>query len=233
MRKSVAALLLYLAAAVPSFGAATLKIINAGPAGETSTLAEANEIRAVFSEPMVVLGKIPQPVTAPFFKIDPAVKGTLRWSGTTTLIFTPDKPLPYATEYSVTIDKSAKSINGNTLDQPYQWTFSTPAIRLKNTDWYRKSNGAIVIALRFNQPIKADLLLPHLQLRTAAHNIELPAEPKGEPAFEAKKAKALATAQSAGQMILAFAATEWNTERFPKSNDLVVIETKPGIAPDT
>ena len=76
-----------------------MRIVSAGPVGETATLAEANEIRVVFSEPMVVLGRIPQPVTAPFFRIEPAVKGTFRWSGTTTLIFTPAEPLPYATEF--------------------------------------------------------------------------------------------------------------------------------------
>src|SRR5215212_714536 len=193
MRKSVAALL-FLILSLPSFAASTLRVINAGPVGETTTLAEANEIRAVFSEPMVVLGKIPQPVTAPFFKIPPPVKGTFRWSGTTTLIFTPDKPLPYATQYDVSIAKTAKAVSGNTLDQAYEWSFSTPAIRLRSTDWYRKSNGAIVIGLRFNQPLNADVLLPHIQLRTVAHDIQLPAEPKGEPAFEAKKAKAIASA---------------------------------------
>ena len=61
---------------------------------EAFPLAEANEVRVVFSEPMVTLGKIPQPVVAPFFRIEPAVKGTFRWSGTTTLIFTPE-PLPF------------------------------------------------------------------------------------------------------------------------------------------
>ena len=232
MKKSVAALLLLLLA-TPVFAANTLRIISAGPVGETATLAEANEIRAVFSEPMVVLGKIPNPVTAPFFRISPAVKGTFRWSGTTTLIFTPAQPLPYATQYTVTIEKTAKSVAGNTLDQPYEWDFSTPAIRLRSTDWYRKSNGAIVIALRFNQPITPQVLLPHVQLRTVAHDLQLPEQPKGEPAFEAKKAKAIATAQNGDQSVLAFQATEWDTQRFPKANDLVVLETKPGILPDT
>jgi hypothetical protein len=37
-----------------------LTIVKAGPVGEIASLAEANEIRVVFSEPMVVLGKIPR-----------------------------------------------------------------------------------------------------------------------------------------------------------------------------
>jgi uncharacterized protein YfaS (alpha-2-macroglobulin family) len=229
MRRAVFALALLLLA--PSiFAANTLRVVSAGPVGETSTLAEANEIRAVFSEPMVVLGRIPQPVTAPYFTIEPAVKGTFRWSGTTTLIFTPDKPLPYATTFRVTISQAAKSVAGNTLDQAYRWSFTTPTIRLARTDWYRKKSGAVVIALRFNQPVESATLASHLRLETQEHPIELPPIPAEG---EAKKAKALAAAASNAQPILSFLATEWDTERFPASPDLVVLETKPGVPPDT
>ncbi|HUP60354.1 MAG TPA: alpha-2-macroglobulin family protein [Thermoanaerobaculia bacterium] len=224
-----------------------LRIVSAGPVGEVASLAEANEVRVVFSEPMVVLGKIPTPVTAPFFRIEPAVRGTFRWSGTTTLIFTPHR-LPYATEYTVTIDKSAKSVAGKTLDEPYRWTFSTPSVRLLRTDWYRKggrATGALVIALRFNQPVDAQQLLPRLQLRTFAHNYREPSipdagrarlqrlEPNALVAFDAKKKKAESAAQADGALVLSFLATEWNKERFPPSPDLVVLETKPGIPQDT
>ena len=75
MRRAVAAFS-FLLISTSLFAAEALRIVSAGPVGETATLAEANEIRVVFSEPMVVLGRIPQPVTAPFFRIDPAVKGT-------------------------------------------------------------------------------------------------------------------------------------------------------------
>jgi len=87
----------------------SLIVQRAGPDGELAELNQANEIRVVFSEPMVSLGRIPQPVTAPFVRIEPAIRGTFRWSGTTILIFTPDprQPLPYATQYQVTVDTSA------------------------------------------------------------------------------------------------------------------------------
>ena len=67
-----------------------LTIVNTGPQGPLDQLAQANEIRIVFSEPMVTLGRIPERVTAPFVRITPAIQGTFRWSGTTILIFTPD-----------------------------------------------------------------------------------------------------------------------------------------------
>ena len=228
--QKVVVLLLALLGAFSAQAAPTLRVVSAGPVGQTRTLAEANEVRVVFSEPMVSLGRIPQPVTAPFFTIAPAVQGTFRWSGTTTLIFTPAKPLPYATEFAVTVDESAKSVAGNTLDQPYRWSFSTPTIRLESTQWYRKDNGGIVISLYFNQPVDATTIVPHLKLRTSGHVIELPPTP---PSAAAKRAEAIANAASDGKPVLAFVATEWNKDRFPPAPQRVVIETKPGIQPDT
>src|SRR6266568_7196373 len=87
-----------------------LTIVKAGPVGEVANLAEANEIRVVFSEPMVALGKIPKDLVVPWFHIAPAVKGTFRWSGTTSLIFTPAPKLPFATKFDVTIDAVAKAV---------------------------------------------------------------------------------------------------------------------------
>ncbi|HEY0155963.1 MAG TPA: alpha-2-macroglobulin family protein [Thermoanaerobaculia bacterium] len=226
----LACALLFLLTTNTLFAANTLRVVSVGPVGETATLAEANEIRVVFSEPMVTLGKIPQPVTAPFFRIEPAVKGTFRWSGTTTLIFTPEKSLPYGTEYAVTVDRTAKSVAGNTLDQPYRWTFTTPTIRLMRIDHYRRPNGALVIGLWFNQPVESATIAPHLKLRTQAHEIELPPVPKEG---EAKAAKARAAAAADGQPILSFVATDWDKERFIPGKELVVLETKPGIAPDS
>jgi alpha-2-macroglobulin len=239
MKKAVAALLFLIAA--PSLSAANLRIVSAGPVGTIATLAEANEVRVLFSEPMVAVAKIPQPVTAPFFHIEPAVQGLFRWSGTTTLIFTPDKPLPYATEFAVSVDASAKSISGHTLDQPYRWTFTTPTIKLIATDWYRKDNGALVIGLRFNQPVEASVVTPHLHLATVTRGFTLEAmpeagverlkklEPQALHAFEAKRAKAQANANSNGQTIFSFFATEWKKERLRPGSDLIVLETKPGI----
>ncbi|HEV7919643.1 MAG TPA: alpha-2-macroglobulin family protein [Thermoanaerobaculia bacterium] len=224
-----------------------LTIVNAGPNGEIAKLAEANEVRVVFSEPMVVVGKIPPTVNPPWFHIDPAAPGAFRWSGTTTLIFTPGKPLPFATKFTARIDKTAASVAGNQLDQDYEFSFVTPTIRLRSTDWYRKGgfDSPIVIGLRFNQPVDAATIAQHLQLRTVAHEFKAPDIPEGgrqrlqklEPralaAFDAKAAKAQQAAGSNGQVVLSFIATEWDKERLTPGKDLVVVQTKPGVLPDT
>jgi alpha-2-macroglobulin len=246
MKTIAGALLLLLLLPCSAFAANGLEIVAYGPVGETGSLAESNEIRVVFSEPMVVLGKIPEPVTAPFFKIDPPVTGSFRWSGTTTLIFTPKPQLPFATTFNVTIDKSAKSVSGKTLAQPLRWSFTTPTIRLLRTDWYRKGNktdAPVVIALRFNQKVDPATVAAHLQLRTRAHSIninDIPSperlaktDPQALAAFEAKRAKARAAAASNNQPIFANLAADWDKKRFTPGDDLVVLETKPNIPSDT
>ena len=121
-----------------------LRVVSAAPDGEVATLAEANEIRVVFSEPMVTLGTIPARVTAPFFSVTPAIPGSFRWSGTTILIFTPDakRPLPYATRYQVTIAATATAVSGRRLGRPHQFSFTTPTVKLRNTNWYRRGGRA-------------------------------------------------------------------------------------------
>jgi uncharacterized protein YfaS (alpha-2-macroglobulin family) len=246
--KRTGAVILLLACAVAAHAADKLTIVKAGPVGEVASLAEANEIRVVFSEPMIVVGKIPKVLSVPWFHVAPAINGTFRWSGTTTLIFTPDPktPLPFATKYDVTIDPETKAVSGKTLGKAYHFSFITPTIQLLRTDWYRKDgkyDGGVVIALWFNQPVDAETLGPHLKLRTAAHEFkppELPArerlqklEPQQVAAFDAKVAKAQAAAASDGQPVLSFFAMEWDKKRYKPAPELIVIETKPGVPPDT
>ena len=246
--KRIGAGILLFVCAMSAQAADKLTIVKAGPVGEIANLAEANEIRVVFNEPMIVVGKIPKVLDVPWFHVAPEIKGTFRWSGTTTLIFTPDPktPLPFATKYDVTIDPEAKAVSGNTLGKAYHFSFVTPTIQLLRTDWYRKDgkyDGAIVIALWFNQPVDGETLGPHLKLRTVKHEFkapELPArdrlqklEPQQIAAFDAKVAKAQAAAASDGQPVLSFFAIDWDKKRYKPAPELVVVETKPGVPPDT
>ena len=77
-RIAAAASLLLLSLAAPLCAQTPLSVVSARPAGETSDLGESREVTVVFSEPMVRLGRVPDPVTAPFFHIEPAVHGNDR-----------------------------------------------------------------------------------------------------------------------------------------------------------
>lgn len=61
---------LFVAAAAFAQEAKKPTIVKAGSVGELSQLSEANEIRVVFSEPMVTVGKIPKNLTVPSLSRD-------------------------------------------------------------------------------------------------------------------------------------------------------------------
>ena len=177
-----AALLLFAASTVNSQTASPprspLRIVSAGPSGEVAAVEEANEIRVVFSESMVPLGRVPPKPGPAFFHISPAVAGTFRWSGTTILIFTPARTLPLATKYDVTIDAAAAADSGRRLERPYRFTFTTPTARLLQTHWYRpggRYDRPPVIVLRFNQPVKPEDVAAHVTAHFERHPFEPPA----------------------------------------------------------
>jgi hypothetical protein len=218
-------------------GPAVLTVAQAGPSGEIAALGEAHEIRVVFSQPMVVLGRIPEPVAAPFFRISPPVGGSFRWSGTTTLIFTPSGALPFATRFTVAIASSAASISGARLAEPFSFTFTTPTVRLLRTEWYRKSgrfDSPLVLALRFNQPVKPETAAGFVTLRFQSHPWTPPEPPLTDEKGEFKKKVAVALASAARSDAVAFTlGREWNFKRWPRSEDLVVLETSVVPAPQS
>ncbi len=230
-------------------GTSTLRVVSAAPNGEVAGLADANEIRVVFSEPMVELGRIPSPVTAPFFRIQPQVAGTFRWSGTTVLVFTPDpkRPLPLATGYRVTIDTAAKAVSGRALPSAFTFSFTTPTARLLRPAWYRRDgriDAPILVTLRFNQPVRPEDVAAHLTARFQKHPWSPPAaspeaqaharavDPKATDRFNAKVAATAAAASADGPVEFRPAA-DWNKKIFPPSPDLVVLEAVTPIPPDS
>ena len=54
-----------------------LTILKAGPTGEVASLAEVDEIRVVFSEPMVVVGRIPKTLEIPLVSRRSATEGNV------------------------------------------------------------------------------------------------------------------------------------------------------------
>jgi uncharacterized protein YfaS (alpha-2-macroglobulin family) len=189
-------------------------------------------------------------MTAPFFRIQPAVAGSFRWSGTSILIFTPDPKvaLPFSTRYTVTVDATATAVSGRKLAAPYSFTFTTPTPKLLATNWYRRNDrfdSPVVIGLRFNQPMRAADLLTRLTLAYKAHDWTPPSmsapskarlqatDPAGLSAFDAKVAAAAASA-AATDRVAVRAATTWNQERLGKpAATLVVLETTAAPPPES
>ena len=226
---------------------APLRIVSAGPTGEVASIEEANEIRVVFSESMVTLGRVPSALRVPFFHIAPAVAGTFRWSGASVLVFTPAKRLPLATRYEITIDASAASISGRTLGEPYTFAFTTPTVRLLQTQWYRpggRYDAAPIVLLRFNQPVRAQDVAAHLTPRFQNHPFTAPfideraqsrvqaIDPGALTAFQQKVAGARAASTATGPV--EFRLTEnWDKKKFPPARDLVALEMTTPVPPES
>jgi uncharacterized protein YfaS (alpha-2-macroglobulin family) len=220
---------------------AELKVVQAGPVGEIAKLEEAREIRVVFAEPMVALGRIPDVVSATFFRIRPEIPGRFRWSGTNTLIFSPTDPgkLPYATRFDVTLDETTTSVAGRRLAKPYTFSFTTPTLRLLRTGWYRigkRYDAPVILALRFNQPVNRETLAPHLRFDFVPHDLVAPVlppegleklkvvDPQAVGDFEAKRARAQQAASSR-EAVSVSAAADWDRQSYPAGADLLVFQT--------
>ena len=227
----------------------TLTVLRGGPTGELTELAQANEIRIVFSEPMVALGRIPSRVEAPFVRIEPAINGTFRWSGTTILIFTPDpgQPVPYATPFKVSVDRTARAAGGRQLASPYSFTFTTPTVRLLRLETGRVQNRfdrPVLLYLRFNQAVDPQALLSHVQVQLSPYDWTPPRlspaaearlsrlNPAGLEQFRAKVAAVTAATRASTAVPIRVAAS-WDVKMFPPSDDLVVFETTSAPPPQT
>jgi alpha-2-macroglobulin len=225
-----------------------LTIVSAGPTGEVASLEEANEIRVVFSEPMVTLGRIPASVRPPYVRIVPAIAGTFRWSGTTVLIFTPDakRPLPHATRYDVSVDATATAVSGRRLAESHTFSFTTPTVRLLRTISYRRGgrfDAPFVVLLRFNQPVDPASVAAHVTARFAPHpwsepQIAVDAQsrlrtmaPASLQQLAAKVSATRASAASSGPVELRL-TNDWDKKRYPPSKDLVALETVTRVAPE-
>src|SRR5215467_5690747 len=70
------------------------------------------------------------------FRIAPDIAGTLTWRDPTTIRFVPSKPLQPGTEYTVTIDTSARAVDGSRLGAPFHFSYRVtgPQLLLRSFD---------------------------------------------------------------------------------------------------
>ncbi|GJQ21940.1 MAG: peptidase inhibitor [Bacteroidia bacterium] len=133
-----------------------LRVVVRSPQGMTATIDQAQQIVATFNQPMVPLRELPEDESTGPLMIDPPIAGKYRWMGTFTLAFIPDKPLPFSTSYKVTIPAGTRSLPGQSLHEPIQWTFETPRPRMVSTTPYRGQQYVELnhsITVTFNQPV--------------------------------------------------------------------------------
>jgi parallel beta-helix repeat protein len=104
------------------------RVVSESPIDTGTDVSVDSTIMATFSEAMN------RTATENAFSISPFTSGIINWTGNT-LIFTPDDPLHYQREYTVTIGAMAKSIAGVNLQSSESWQFTTePYIQIIRPD---------------------------------------------------------------------------------------------------
>lgn len=225
-----------------------LRVLNASPSGELNQLADAGQVRIVFSEPMVPLGSVVAGTAPPWIRMTPAAAGSFFWSGTRTLVFSPDSsaPLPYATRFTVQVDGSATSAAGRALGAPFELTFTTPTVRLLSAAWYRETgafDSPAIIALQFNQDVRPEDVAAHVRVALAPHPWTAPAlspevrarwqstDAAGLARFDSKVAAVRRVASSSDPVGVRIARS-WDERRFPPTPGRVMLETTGAPPPE-
>lgn len=141
------------AAAEPLPGAdGALAVVVARPQGA----AQGNLRPAVtFNRPVVALGTVEAGAPPTPISITPPLPGEWRWLGSASVEFQPSGLVPYATRFTVTVQKGLRALDGATLAEPYTFEFETPRPEVQDLDvegsrWVRPDQ---VVKVLLNQPV--------------------------------------------------------------------------------
>lgn len=131
-----------------------LEVVVARPTGEVG-----GDVRPTltFNRPVISLdmvenlNKLPPPAT-----IEPAIPGTWRWIGASSVEFVPSGLIPYATDFKVTVQAGLKALDGTSLHSDFTYTFNTPrpGVLVTPSAGYRWIAPDQIFQLNATQPLK-------------------------------------------------------------------------------
>ena len=139
-----------------------LQIVRAEPSQGEAWM---GVITVVFDQPMSQ-ASFGRPEAQGPLTISPPVEGAFSWWGTRTLVFRPSKPLAPGRRYQVSVQPSARALNGATLERPYQFEFSTPGLSAPSisASQYGALGPAATFTLGFNLPVELEQVRRHVTL---------------------------------------------------------------------
>lgn len=131
--------------------------VSAGlPSGKVTSMKDLQTVTVVFSKSMVPLSPSWEEYDgSKLLTFEPEVKGKYKWNGTSTLVFVPDKPFEAGRRYKATVSGEAKSIYGDSMGKPYEWTIE--ALPPEALSIYPSGDGVVYhqigqpVMVRFNQ----------------------------------------------------------------------------------
>ncbi len=146
-----------------------LRVISASPNGQLQQLADEQRISITLSQPMTPLGTEGE-LPANTISIDPPVEGTTRWTGSQTLVFEPHSPLQLATHYDVTLHPGLQSLDGESLQSAFNFSFVTPrpevvSITPRDGETHARPDQPIIVS--FRQPVDEESIRSSIRLTRA------------------------------------------------------------------
>ncbi len=108
--------------------ASNLMVSQVFPADGTKDVESNAVITVIFNRPIVPIMSVEdQADLVKPLQIRPDIAGTGSWINTSVYVFQPEQTLFSSTEYSVKIDSGLEDMIGSTLQDPYEWKFTTAA----------------------------------------------------------------------------------------------------------
>ena len=163
-----------------------LTVIDWGPRGNYSSAIQRPSIYVIFSQPMVPLASLgEQSASSPFVTINPRIKGTFRWYGTSFLSFEGEEPCLSQQEYTITVSSNAVSLGGTAITGDKVFSFVTESLSIRSVtpgeEFRARTNfrfdnnnvppeAAKSIALLFNYPVQAADINQYLEITTQTGN---------------------------------------------------------------
>ncbi len=160
------------------FFAEKLEVLRYSPEGDVPI---APFISVTFNQPMISLNTLEALAEEDVpVQISPLIPGSWRWLGTRTLRFESDSELydrlPMATEFLITVPAGVESATGKTLEDTFQFRFSTPPPVM---DDYYPSYGPQplepIFFISFDQRIDPSAVIDHIRVTagTRPYQIQL------------------------------------------------------------
>lgn len=159
------------------------EVIDFLPGEELPANATYPTIQLQFSEPVIALQELGTPSdTSPYVTIEPELKGTYRWYGTSLLSFVSSEEIIPQKNYTVKVAPDMVSVSGKSLSGPTEFSFHSEELKITSIiagfENYKKGEGstyysdywplgisdAIDLGVCFNSPVNPKVIKEFLQI---------------------------------------------------------------------
>ncbi len=167
------------AEASPDLPAGPVSVVRHAPSGDVPLAAV---VSLTFDRPMVALGSVSAMSQTLPAVLTPQPEGAWRWLGTRTLVFEAEGRLPMATTYTLSVAPGLVGSDGQSTTAAFTDSFTLPAL---SVEAWAPSAGAItglqpVLVVAGDQDLRAEALLPHLNLSGGGETVPLRLATPGE-----------------------------------------------------